>query len=114
MGLGEHLPVGDVDDAAGALIGMDPTFDLEQCELEDPDVDDVAGVVADLDPVADLERLTQHGGNPGGEVGYEAVAGRVVSTFTVGVDAALVGAGRGNRRRPCCLRPRAPRCALSW
>jgi len=51
---GEDLTVGDVEDAAGALIGLHPVADFVECELEQPHVDDVARVGADLDAVATL------------------------------------------------------------
>ena len=43
---GEDAAVGDVDDAACALLGVDAVADLEDGELEEADVDDVAAVVA--------------------------------------------------------------------
>src|SRR5207247_10796602 len=37
--VGQHFAVGDVDDAAGALVGVHPVTDLVQGELEHPHVD---------------------------------------------------------------------------
>lgn len=73
--LGEHLAIGDVDDAAGVLIRGHPVSNLHQRELEDPQIDHVARVLADLDPIAHFEGFAPEDECPAREV-HDRVAQR--------------------------------------
>ncbi len=57
-----------MDQAARALVRVDPVADLEQGELEEPLVHDVALVRSDLDAIADDERPSRQQEQPAGEV----------------------------------------------
>src|SRR3989442_12156314 len=71
----DDLAVGDVDDAAGALVGVHPVADLVQGELEYPDVDHVAGVLADLDAVADREGAPPDDEDPARQIEEDVLEG---------------------------------------
>ncbi len=64
----EDERVGDVDDPAGALVGVDPVADFHQDEFEQVDVDHVPGLLADLDSVAEAEGLSPDDENPAEEI----------------------------------------------
>jgi hypothetical protein len=71
----EDPAVRDVEEAAGALLGVHPLrADLEHHESERADVDDVARVAADLDAVADAERTAQQYEQPACEVRDEVLS----------------------------------------
>ena len=72
---GEDAAVGDVDDAACALLGVNAVADLEDGELEEADVDDVAAVVANLHAVAHGEGLANDDEEPSGHVLQEVFEG---------------------------------------
>jgi hypothetical protein len=56
--------VGDIDNASGALIGINPIADLHETELENANVDYVAAKLSDLNTVADGERASPDNENP--------------------------------------------------
>ena len=64
-GLGEDVGVGQVENSAGALVGVDPITDLQYAEVAQTDVDHVASLaVVDLDPVAKRERFASDDEEP--------------------------------------------------
>src|SRR5256886_17493755 len=66
--LGNHLLVGNVDDAPRALVGAHPHADFIQRDLEQPNIDDVALVLGDFDAIPDLERPPPHNERPPREI----------------------------------------------
>ena len=65
----EDAAFGHVEQAAGALLRIDPVADFEKCELEETQVDDVALVFADLYAIPGGERTTPEDEKPAGEIG---------------------------------------------
>jgi len=71
----KDLAVGDVDDSAGALVGIHPVAHLHHAELKEPDVDHIALGLPDLDAIAYGERLSRHDEKPAGDIGNGVVHG---------------------------------------
>src|SRR5437016_13624708 len=73
--LGEDQLIRDMNDAAGALIRVDPDADLVQRKLEQMDVDDIATVFSEFDAIADLERSSPQDERSPREIGQRILEG---------------------------------------
>src|SRR5210317_895905 len=71
----ENLAIWDVDNASGALVGVDPVANLHQAEHKDTLVNDISTMVAKLDSIANLERLPPEYEGPPGEIDQWSLQG---------------------------------------
>ena len=72
---GKYLTVGNMNDPAGALVGLYPVADLHEGELEDALVDNIARSRADLDPVAHFKWIAPQDKRPSCKVDHRVPKG---------------------------------------
>ena len=92
----EDEAVGNVNDAAGALVGIDPVADLDDAEFEEAAVDDVAFDAVEFDAVAHFERFAGLDEKEAGDVGDGVVQG----DGQTGTGQSEEGAERGDSVEP--------------
>src|SRR5690606_33690022 len=61
---GEDFAVGNVNDAPGALLGVDATADFQHAKRKETNVDDIPHLVGNFNAVAHDKRPSPHNKNP--------------------------------------------------